>query len=277
MKKFRKDDFIYKDVFLKGKPVHTESFYISHPAMNRTKRAKIFSSYDALKGFKEMLAGQEDSPGCTGPAEYNINEVISVCTRYYIEKDHPALKEIIESASRSNLAGRFLYAGDPLLTSGEIGPAQVAPVLAPSKNGAPSVFPMKWGFNIPGVSLILNARSESAKEKPSFKKAWKDCRCIIPASYYFEWSHPENKKPGAKYAIQPEGSAVTWLCGLYRIEEGLPHFVILTREPSEELKKIHERMPMILPDRYIYDWINPLTDADKMKELALTQMAAEPV
>lgn len=51
--------------------------------------------------------------------------------------------------------------------------------------------------------------------------------------------------------LQPKGSPVTWLCGLYRIEEGLPCYVILTREPSEEIRFIHDRMPLMLPDQCI--------------------------
>lgn len=61
-------------------------------------------------------------------------------------------------------------------------------------------------FNYPNHdSTVFNARVESAKNKPTFKDAWKSHRCIIPASYYFEWEHfksPDGKtKIGDKYAI----------------------------------------------------------------------------
>ncbi|MFR7618630.1 MAG: SOS response-associated peptidase family protein [Subdoligranulum sp.] len=46
---------------------------------------------------------------------------------------------------------------------------------------------MKWGFQIRGRSLIVNARTETAAEKPTFREAWEKRRCIIPASWYFEW------------------------------------------------------------------------------------------
>ncbi|MCR4924293.1 MAG: hypothetical protein K5931_09845 [Lachnospiraceae bacterium] len=53
--------FRYKDVFLKGKPKHdrTDSFSIKHPAMDLGRRAKIFSPFDALKGFSDELARSE--------------------------------------------------------------------------------------------------------------------------------------------------------------------------------------------------------------------------
>ena len=53
--------------------------------------------------------------------------------------------------------------------------------------------------------------------------------------------------------IQPKNSTMTWLCGLYRIEEGMPVFVILTREPGEEICFIHNRMPLIMPEDLVND------------------------
>ena len=75
--------------------------------------------------------------------------------------------------------------------------------------------------------------------------------------------------------IQPKGSTITWLCGLYRIEEGLPVFVILTREPGEEIRFIHDRMPLILPEKYIDDWIRPDTKPEELLPEALTEMMFE--
>ncbi len=57
-------NFRYREVFLKGRPVHDrlDPFRIRHPRMERGRRAKIFAPFDALKGFSEAIAGQED-PG----------------------------------------------------------------------------------------------------------------------------------------------------------------------------------------------------------------------
>ncbi len=94
----------------------------------------------------------------------------------------------------------------------------------------------------------------------------------MPASWYFEWEHltrPDGtKKAGDKYAIQPAGAAVTWLAGLYRIENGYPFFTILTKSPVGELGKIHDRMPLILTESAIADWINPSSPADTVKEIS---------
>ena len=76
--------------------------------------------------------------------------------------------------------------------------------------------------------------------------------------------------------IQPAGASITYLCGLYRFEDDLPVFTILTREPSEELKEIHDRMPLILSGDMINDWINIDTDPYKLLPLSLTDMVFEP-
>ena len=78
-----------------------------------------------------------------------------------------------------------------------------------------------------------------------------------------------------KYAIQPKDASITYLCGLYRIENGLPCFVILTREPSADVAHIHDRMPLILPKEAIHDWVNPAVSAEDLLPYALTSMVTK--
>lgn len=202
-----------------------------------------------------------------------------MCCRYYFADKEKELREIAAEAAKSPLARKFMLAATPLMTSGEIRPTNVVPVIAPGKNGQKAVFPMRWGFQIPGHSLVVNARVETGSEKQTFREAWQRHRCIIPASWYFEWEHlvgnNGQKKTGDKYLIQPKDSRLTWLCGLYRIEEGLPVFTILTREPSDELRRIHDRMPLILPEERIVEWITPDARPEAILPFALTEMYLE--
>ena len=211
-----------------------------------------------------------------------------MCTRFYIEPESVDLSELMEMARRTKLAEKFIWSGNKLLTSGEIRPTNVVPVIAFGKEGKGQVFPMKWGFTIqrgtsfaPASSLIVNARSETAAEKPTFKEAWKEHRCIVPASWYYEWQHftsAEGKvKTGDKFAIQPAGESAAWLCGLYRMEEGFPVFAILTREPGRGVREIHDRMPLMLPKERIRDWINPKSDPNELLAYALTETVMEKV
>ena len=198
-----------------------------------------------------------------------------MCCRYYIE-DTTEMQAIVSDMMRSSLVRKWneLY---PIKTYGEMSPTDIVPVIASNRNRQRAVFPMKWGFT--GKMLLMNARVETASIKPTFRDAWKSRRCIVPASYYFEWEHlignNGKMKTGDKYAIQPQGSSMTWLCGLYRFENDMPFFVILTREPGEQIRFIHDRMPLILPEHLVNEWINPDVDPDKLVGEAVTDVVAE--
>ena len=141
---------------------------------------------------------------------------------------------------------------------------------------------MVFGFPVKTGKLVLNARTETAKEKPLFKESWNRRRCIVPSSWYYEWEHPvrdDGKKiTGDKYMFQTMGSPVTWMCGLYRIDEGFPYFVILTREAAGDLKNIHDRMPLILPGESVSQWINPAAvNPEELLNQAITELMYEKV
>ena len=131
-----------------------------------------------------------------------------MCCRYYMEMS-PELRPIIEEANRSALKERIVdKLGRPLITEGEVRPTNIVPVIAPNRTGARTVFPMVWGFTLPrSSSPMVNARVETASTKPTFKESWERRRCIVPASYYFEWEHLINAATGKamtgdKYMIQ---------------------------------------------------------------------------
>lgn len=209
-----------------------------------------------------------------------------MCCRYYMETS-PELRPYIEAANRSSLKDRLVSKlARPLVTEGEVRPTDLVPVIAPSsKSQAPTVFPMVWGFTIPRrQTSLFNARVESATEKPTFKESWEKRRCIVPASWYYEWEHLINastgkSKTGDKYMIQAKGSNVIYLAGLYRLEEiagiQVPVFTILTREPSDEIRFIHDRMPVMLPKEYIREWVNPNGKPEEIIRAAQTEMVFE--
>ena len=186
----------------------------------------------------------------------------------------------MEAANRSPLLFKMLEkTAKPMKTEGEIRPADLVPVLATSRAGKPAVFPMLWGFQ-GKQSLLINARAETAAEKPAFRDSWQSHRCAVPASWYYEWEHlssPDGKtRTGRKYLIQPEGSALSWLAGLYRLEDGLPRFTVLTQEPSPEVRAIHDRMPVLFPREVISAWIRPDQDPAPLLARSLRSMILEP-
>ena len=200
-----------------------------------------------------------------------------MCCRYWTDES-PELRPIVEEMNRSPLMRKWQDKAK-VKSYGEIFPTDVVPVIAPNRSGLRTVYPMKWGYS--GKSLLMNARSETAAEKPTFRDDWARHRCIVPASWYFEWEHypgsDGKKHTGDKYMIHPKDCAVTWLCGLYRIENGLPVFVILTREPGEALRFLHDRMPLIMPEELVTEWIRPDRKAEELLPRALTDLDFEKV
>ena len=224
---------------------------------------------------------EEERADAFGPAwrlkalnRFNDRRKMIMCCRYLLEES-PELMPIIEAMNRSPLTGK-LFPGQSVRSAGEVRPADIAPVVAPDRKGTRAVFPMQWGFTgFSGKGLIINARCETAAVRPMFRDSWTSRRCAVPASCYFEWEHltsPDGKKKtGRKFRLET-GTGSSWLCGLYRMEEGIPRFVILTREPGESIRFMHDRMPLILPESAVDEWIRPETRPEDLLSLAQTDL-----
>ena len=185
--------------------------------------------------------------------------------------------EMIREINRTKLAEMFREKRIPPITeAGEITPSSVVPAVALNRKGERSIFPMKWGFAQDyAKKLLINARVETAAEKPVFRDAWSQRRCVIPASFYIEWDHDEKKRPGKKYAIRPEQNGVIWLAGLYRMEGQIPAFVIVTRAADETVSWMHDRMPLILQADDAEMWIRHDNDPGMIAGKRLRKMKWE--
>lgn len=213
-----------------------------------------------------------------------------MCTWFYA--DSKSLSFYIDKAQKLSLADTIMNAlSKSKAMTGNIRPTDMAAVLAPNKSGNMAVFPMIWGFTHETMSKpIINCRIETADQKPLWKDSWFRRRCVIPASWYYEWGIPpseigfhnaneQHRLKKEKYAIQPKGEEITYLAGLYRFEEHsgvqIPMFAVITRESVEPVSSIHDRMPLILGRDSLRDWIKPDTDPNWIAKNALTNMVME--
>lgn len=157
-------------------------------------------------------------------------------------------------------------------TAGDALPTDTLPVLACSRKMERAAFAMQWGYTVAGGGRVINARSETAAQKPLFQDGIKNRRCLIPAAWYYEWERRGREK--VRYAIRPQGKGPAFLAGLYRVDaaSGAAQFVVLTREAVGELALIHPRMPVILPTQAHAEWLNPRTDAQGLLREAITQL-----
>ena len=134
-------------------------------------------------------------------AEDTTGEDSRMCCRYYIDDTADELLPYIEEAEKSPLTEKLVaHLGKALVTKGEVRPTNMVPGIACNKKGTISTFPMVWGYTVPGgKGPVFNARSETAAEKPLFKDGWTTHRCVLPASYFFEWGIPAfDNDTGAK-------------------------------------------------------------------------------
>lgn len=194
-----------------------------------------------------------------------------MCGVFYIGEDaEQELWEMVTALNRRRIEG-----GTPFKSSGVIRPSDTVPVLANNRALRPTPFAMKWGYTLPGKKgLLINARSETAGEKPLFRDGMLQRRCLIPATNYFEWEKtPEGKQ---KYTLRPKGKNFFWLAGLYRPEAQGAAFTILTRAPAESIAFIHDRMPVILPEEMKGDWLDPRNSPAAMLKSAVLEMEFHP-
>ena len=188
-----------------------------------------------------------------------------MCCRYYIDKTE-YFHNIYNEAQKSGLA---IPIEKPLVTYGEVFPLDTIPVLAASaRTHTITAHPMQWGImGSDKKRPLLNARVETASSKPTFRDLWASHRCIVPCSWYFEWTHPEGEK-GIKYVMQPKGEDRTFLCGLYKVTDKRGEVVILTRAASESARQIHDRMPLMVAEKDVEAWVDPTASSKALNDLA---------
>lgn len=183
-----------------------------------------------------------------------------MCGRYQLT---PSIDEIarlmaedgIAFPERPNLAPRW-----------NISPAQAAPVIV--SDAGVHLREMRWGLHPswkktpPEGKAIINARSETAHEKPFFRAALKRRRGIAPASAWYEWkAGPSPKQP---YEMRPLDGGVLSLAALWEVWETdlgfIESFCLMTTTPNAEASAVHDRMPVLLEtveDRRA--WLDPET------------------
>ncbi len=181
-----------------------------------------------------------------------------MCGRYYIQEDETSeqLRRIIAEAELNSQLPEGMA-----MKRGEVFPTDIVPIITQG-----SYRLMKWGYAgfASSSQRIINARSETIRDKAMFRSSLCAGRCLIPASHYYEWQRvDEAGKKKRKYAIGTLGEPI-FMAGLWREEPDslLPVFVILTRAASEKVAAIHHRMPVILPRQARHAWVGKGYDND---------------
>lgn len=142
-----------------------------------------------------------------------------------------------------------------------------------------------WAKDPRGGARMINARAETAAEKPAFRRAMASRRCLLPAAGWYEWQRgPEHKQP--YYASYADGSSLAmaglwefWRPGTDGVDpeypEGLVTCAVLTTEAVGPLAQVHDRMPLVLASPAWDTWLNPDLDASDDAVAALLAPPAD--
>lgn len=204
-----------------------------------------------------------------------------MCGRFYVPTEDMS-DELLQILNR---AESRLQAADPAfrLPRGEVRPGDWAAVVSMNRAGQPSSFAMKWGYHMQGPGshgntadkgkkLLINARCETAAQKPTFRDGMVNRRCLIPAGAYFEWDH--RKKPLEKYRFFLPDGPLMWLAGIYRFEPDsrYPVFTVLTRPAAANIAPLHDRMPVIVPPEMHARWLDRSLSPTPVLDAAMTEV-----
>lgn len=157
-----------------------------------------------------------------------------------------------------------------------IAPTQQVPVVRATDSGR-VISSMRWGL-IPSwasdlSSSQINARSETALEKLSFKESFERRRCLIPADGFYEWRRRVNTKQPFHFAMNDDSLfAFAGIWDRWMNPGGTPmaSCAILTTSPNRLLSDVHDRMPAILGEEDYSEWLSaPPAESHRLTDLLM--------
>jgi putative SOS response-associated peptidase YedK len=187
-----------------------------------------------------------------------------MCGRYAIISVPEAMRRLFRYAEQPNFPPRY-----------NVAPTQPVPVVRIA-DGARHFALMRWGLLPAWVkdprsfTLLINARAETAHEKPAFRNAMKRRRCLIPADGFYEWRREGTRKQ--PFFIRRKDRAPFAFAGLWETWAGpggeeMDTAAILTTQANETLRALHHRMPVIVPPEAFDLWLDEGADARMIASL----------
>jgi putative SOS response-associated peptidase YedK len=190
-----------------------------------------------------------------------------MCGRYTLTRIDPATLK-----ARFGIDARFDFDERPRFNVAPTDPVLAVRETADGRREAGrlrwGLLPDAWARN--GTRALINARAETITEQPAFRESFLARRCLIPADGFYEWRHTEQGKQPvwiARADGEPFAFAGIW-AALGDGEGALLHScAIVTCEPNEVVRPIHDRMPVILDPEVEETWIADGQDPAALREL----------
>ncbi len=132
----------------------------------------------------------------------------------------------------------------------------------------------QWANDLSMAPKMINARAETLSEKPAFRNAYKNRRCVIPADGFYEWEKQKKGKRPMYFTLpskEPFVFAGLWETWKGDTDENYYSCTIITADAVGPIQKIHHRMPVILTPEAVESWLDPLMkDTEKLNEILRT-------
>jgi putative SOS response-associated peptidase YedK len=179
-----------------------------------------------------------------------------MCGRYLIISTPDALRRLFGYPEQPNFPPRY-----------NVAPTQPIPIVRLHEGKRQFVL-VRWGLIPPWVkdpktfSLVLQARSDSVVDKPSFRNAMKRRRCLVPADGFYEW----NETTRRPHLVRPRHGGPVAFAGLWETWTGpngeeVETAAIITTDANKTLHPIHYRMPVVIAPEAFDFWLDPKVDA----------------
>lgn len=192
-----------------------------------------------------------------------------MCGRYTLSTPTDLLSDLFELETTVIVTPRF-----------NIAPTQEAPVIRLDSSGETRKLDLlKWGLvpfwaKEPSIgNRMINARAETVSEKPAYRVSFRKRRCLILADGFYEWQATSGPKQpfffhrGDGYPFAMAGLWDRWDKGQDSV---LETFTILTTSANEVVAPVHKRMPVILEESVLDEWLDPeRQDTESLSEMLL--------
>ena len=198
-----------------------------------------------------------------------------MCGRFTLSQPAEAIAEVFQLNEVPSLEPRY-----------NIAPTQLVPTVlrSPEQQLRRQCHLLRWGL-IPSWAKdpamgarLINARSETVAEKPSFRAAFRHRRCLVVADGFYEWQRQERKKQPFYFRLQngqPFAFAGLWEHWKDADGETIETCTILTTEANDVLRPIHDRMPVILDPKDYDLWLDPAVQKSEPLQHLLRPYQAE--
>ena len=172
----------------------------------------------------------------------------AMCGRYTLTSTNETLMQRFGVALKEGLTPRY-----------NIAPGQQSVILAAQPQRQARL--ARFGMDGPHGKMLINARSETVADKPTFRDAFAASRCLIPASGWFEWQEKQSQEKQSRskepWYICLTDQRVMGLAGLLFADRQCgTQFVIITTAADGQLADLHHRTPLVLPASGWSDWLS---------------------